>query len=123
MVLGWLLSPSMVEWLIEIQLSNQYDIEKRSLYYMAKSKTQSRFVRHELMSNVRGYSNGESAFLYFTEKIGEAGLYILDEPENSLSPKRQIPIMDSKLSKVRRKKAQALNESLSVRRYEGYNPN
>lgn len=59
----------------------------------ARSKTQSRFVRSELMDNVREYSNGESAFLYFTEKIGENGLYILDEPENSLSPKRQMELM------------------------------
>jgi len=50
--------------------------------------TQSRFVRDELMDNVRTYSNGETAFRYFTETITENGLYILDEPENSLSPAR-----------------------------------
>ncbi len=59
----------------------------------ARSKTQSRFVRSELMDNVREYSNGESAYLYFTEKIGENGLYLLDEPENSLSPKLQTELM------------------------------
>ncbi|MDF2512679.1 MAG: ATP-binding cassette protein, partial [Herbinix sp.] len=47
-----------------------------------------------LMDNVREYSNGESAFIYFSEKIGENGLYLLDEPENSLSPKRQIELMN-----------------------------
>ena len=31
----------------------------------------------------------ESAFFYFTNKIEENGLYLLDEPENSLSPERQ----------------------------------
>lgn len=45
------------------------------------------------MDNVRGYSNGESAFLYFTEKIEKNGLYLLDEPENSLSPMRQMELM------------------------------
>ena len=59
----------------------------------AKSKTQSRFVRNELIDNVREYSNGENAYRYFTEKIGENGLYLLDEPENSLSPRRQIELM------------------------------
>lgn len=58
----------------------------------ARSKTQSKFVRSELMDNVREYSNGESAFKYFTEKMEEDGLYILDEPENSLSPKRQMEL-------------------------------
>jgi predicted ATPase len=59
----------------------------------ARRKTQSRFVRGELIDNVREYSNGESAFRYFTEKIGENGLYLLDEPENSLSPKRQMELL------------------------------
>lgn len=44
------------------------------------------------MDNVREYSNGESAYRYFTESIGENGLYILDEPENSLSPNRQMEL-------------------------------
>ncbi|MEA4962289.1 AAA family ATPase [Lutispora sp.] len=69
------------------------DYEQLKKVNSARSKTQSRFVRHELMDNVREYSNGESAFLYFTEKIAEKGLYILDEPENSLSPKRQMELM------------------------------
>ena len=30
-------------------------------------------------------SNGETAYYYFTQKIGENALYLLDEPENSLS--------------------------------------
>lgn len=59
----------------------------------ARSKSQSRFVGNQLLGNVCGYSNGESAFGYFTEKIGEKGLYILDEPENSLSPMRQMELM------------------------------
>lgn len=59
----------------------------------ARSKTQSKFVRSEVMDNVRERSNGENAFLYFTEKIQGKGLYLLDEPENSLSPKRQIELM------------------------------
>lgn len=60
----------------------------------ARSMTQSRFVRSEVMGNVREFSNGESAFKYFTEKMEEDGLYILDEPENSLSPKRQLELKD-----------------------------
>ena len=75
------------------QMKSMADYEQLKKVNTARSKTQSRFVRNELMDNVREYSNGESAFLYFTEKIGENGLYILDEPENSLSPKRQMELM------------------------------
>lgn len=43
--------------------------------------------------NIREHSNGESAFLYFTDKIKENALYLLDEPENSLSPERQQELL------------------------------
>ncbi|WP_153720248.1 AAA family ATPase [Sporosarcina cascadiensis] len=75
------------------QMKSMGDYEQLKKVNAARSKTQSRFVRNELMDNVKEYSNGESAFLYFTEKIGDNGLYILDEPENSLSPKRQMELM------------------------------
>lgn len=75
------------------QLKSLTDYDKLKKVNKSRSRTQSQFVRSELIDNVREYSNGESAFRYFTEKIGENGLYILDEPENSLSPKRQIELM------------------------------
>lgn len=77
----------------KFQLKSLEDYEQLKKMNTARRKSQSTFVRNELMDNVREYSNGESAFLYFTEKIGENGLYLLDEPENSLSPKRQIELM------------------------------
>lgn len=76
------------------QMKSIADYEQLKKVNLARSKTQSRFVRNKLMDNVREYSNGESAFLYFTQKISENGLYILDEPENSLSPKRQMELME-----------------------------
>jgi predicted ATPase len=77
----------------QFQMKSIEDYEQLKKVNTARSKTQSRFVRNELIDNVREYSNGESAFRYFIEKIGENGLYILDEPENSLSPKRQMELM------------------------------
>ncbi|MGI6684584.1 MAG: AAA family ATPase [Bacillota bacterium] len=74
------------------QMKSIADYEQLKKVNIARSTTQSRFVRNKLISNVREYSNGESAFLYFTEKIGENGLYLLDEPENSLSPERQLEL-------------------------------
>ncbi|MCI9571176.1 MAG: AAA family ATPase [Lachnospiraceae bacterium] len=86
------------EELFEEYLENKYahfqmksleDYEQLRKVHMARRKTQSKYVRNNLMDNVREHSNGESAFLYFSEKIQENGLYLLDEPENSLSPLRQ----------------------------------
>ena len=76
----------------DFQMKSIADYEQLKKVNNARRKTQSRFVRSELIDNVREYSNGESAYRYFTEKIGENGLYILDEPENSLSPKRQMEL-------------------------------
>lgn len=58
----------------------------------ARRQTSSQYVRHRLAKNIREYSNGEQAFLYFSDKIQDNGLYLLDEPENSLSPERQIEL-------------------------------
>ena len=65
------------------------DYDRLKTVNMARSNTQSRYVRKNLMENLSEHSNGESAFLYFTQRIEEDGLYLLDEPENSLSPARQ----------------------------------
>ena len=75
------------------QMKSISDYEELKRINNARRKTQSKFVRSELIDNVREYSNGENAYRYFTEKIEENGLYILDEPENSLSPKRQVELM------------------------------
>ena len=53
------------------------DYEQLKRVNNARRKTQSQFIRSELMDNVREYSNGENA------------LFLLDEPENSLSPAKQ----------------------------------
>ncbi len=69
------------------------DYEQLKRVNMARSKTQSKYVRKRLMDNPREQSNGESAYFYFTNKIQENGLYLLDEPENSLSPQRQQELL------------------------------
>lgn len=69
------------------------DYEELKKVNLLRRKTGSKYVRENLMSNVREISNGESAFMYFTDKIKENGLYILDEPENSLSAARQIELV------------------------------
>jgi len=46
-------------------------------------------------------SNGECAFKYFTDRIDRDALYILDEPENSLSPELVLELSDYLESAVR----------------------
>lgn len=75
------------------QMKSLEDYEELKKVVTVRSKTQSHYVRTKLMDNVREHSNGESAFIYFSNKIKENGLYLLDEPENSLSPERQQELM------------------------------
>ena len=71
------------------QLRSMADYEQLSRVVRARRQTQSRFVREELGTEMRTFSNGESAFARFAQELGENALYLLDEPENSLSVQRQ----------------------------------
>lgn len=68
-------------------LADYDELKKRN---SARRNTQSAFVRQQLGENVRELSNGESANFFFQERIATDALYLLDEPENSLSPQGQI---------------------------------
>ncbi len=78
----------------KFQMHSLEDYEQLKKINSAKSKTQSKYVRANMPDNVREYSNGESALRYFTEHIKEGGLYLLDEPENSLSVEKQIEMAE-----------------------------
>lgn len=74
------------------QLKSIDDYDKLKKQNSARRHTQSAFVRDQLMDNVREQSNGENASFYFKQRIEEDALYLLDEPENSLSAPRQIEL-------------------------------
>ncbi len=76
----------------DFKFKTMQDYEELKLVNAARSKSMSKYVKGELVNNQREYSNGESAFKYFTDNIKENALYLLDEPENSLSPKKQIDL-------------------------------
>ncbi len=57
-----------------------------------RRSTSSQFIRKNLIRNVEERSNGESALAYFVDAIADGGLYLLDEPENSLSPSNQLQL-------------------------------
>lgn len=78
----------------DFKMISMKDYEKLKQVNQARSKTQSRYVRDNLISNIRTNSNGENAYKYFTEKISEDGLFLVDEPENSLSPQMQLELKD-----------------------------
>lgn len=63
-------------------------------YYQKFRKSASKYVRKYVGVDERTYSNGENAFKYFTDAIQPGGLYLLDEPENSLSTEMQLKLVE-----------------------------
>lgn len=78
----------------KFQMKSLDDYEQLKKVVDARSKTQSKYVRDTIENNIIEHSNGESALQYFSEKIKDNGLYLLDEPENSLSPQRQLELLE-----------------------------
>lgn len=70
------------------------DYERWSKTHEARKKsgTQSEYLRARMVRSVEEHSNGESALAFFAEAIEDGGLYLLDEPENSLSPQHQLDL-------------------------------
>ena len=75
-----------------IQLHGLDDYDRWKEVYGVLSNNQSQFVKERLAKNVDMFSNGETAMRYFTEHIDRDAIYLLDEPENSLSIKFQIEL-------------------------------
>lgn len=75
------------------RLESIEDYEKLKKANLARRTSQSQYVKRNVIINAREHSNGESALKFFSESLGENGLYLLDEPENSLSPDKELELM------------------------------
>lgn len=75
------------------QMRSLEDLDRLRQVVEAQRYSGSQYVKKRVMKDIPGRSNGESAFLYFTQEIQENGLYLLDEPENSLSPQLQQELL------------------------------
>jgi len=76
----------------KMQMRSLEDLDELRKVVNAQHHSGSRYVNEQLLRDVPGQSNGESAFAYFTRHIREGGLYLLDEPENSLSASLQLEL-------------------------------
>lgn len=71
---------------------DDYDRWKKVQEVRNRKISQSQYIRSRLIRNVTERSNGESALSVFVDAIHDNALYILDEPENSLSPGNQLEL-------------------------------
>lgn len=61
---------------------------------MKNARSFSSYLTQKLGPIERGYSNGENGMMYLAELIQQEGLYLLDEPENSMSCQFQKNLAD-----------------------------
>lgn len=73
-----------------MQLHSMDDYENYKKHIDVTRKSSSQFVKNHLISNAVMQSNGQSAMHFFISQITEDALFLLDEPENSLSPNMQL---------------------------------
>ena len=87
------LSKEYLETKFSSQSSSFDNYEQIKDSYDSKTKTMSKYVRDRLgNNNIIEQSNGESALMFWEREIKEDSIYILDEPENSLSAENQIKL-------------------------------
>lgn len=79
-----------------IKMRGMDDYEALRTQVLARSKSVSRrqFIKRTVGQEVKLNSNGETALEYFDSKIKNDTLYCMDEPENSLSPRLQIKLVE-----------------------------
>ena len=72
---------------------NYESLEDLSLSVETRKRTQSKFIKSRIEENKKEFSNGQTSLEFFDKELQECGLYLLDEPENSLSPKFQLELV------------------------------
>ncbi len=72
---------------------NYNSLEDLSISVETRKTTQSKFIKSRIEKNEREFSNGQTSLDFFDKELQDGKLYLLDEPENSLSPKFQIELI------------------------------
>lgn len=69
-----------------INFETGYNVEKfNSGMKVRKAKSFNQYLLNTIGKMERGFSNGETALMKLSEAIEQPGIYLLDEPENSMS--------------------------------------
>ena len=71
---------------------DDYERWKMTMEILSPKRSQSSYIRNRVACDVDLHSNGETAMRYFLDRIDEDAVYLLDEPENSLSIEFQIEL-------------------------------
>ncbi|MBQ7308137.1 MAG: AAA family ATPase [Clostridia bacterium] len=86
-----------------IKFNGLEDYEALRLQVLSRKKSLSRrnFVKKLVGNELKLNSNGETALEFFDKNLKENAIYLLDEPENSLSPKMCLQLKELLEEKAR----------------------
>ncbi|MBE6692766.1 MAG: ATP-binding cassette domain-containing protein [Ruminococcaceae bacterium] len=73
---------------------DDYERWKTAMEILSPKRSQSSYIKKRVAQDIKLNSNGETAMRYFLERIDEDAVYLLDEPENSLSVEFQIQLAE-----------------------------
>ena len=71
---------------------DDYERWSTTMEIISPKRSQSSYIKKRVARDIDLHSNGETALRYFLERIDEDAVYLLDEPENSLSIEFQIEL-------------------------------
>ena len=75
-----------------INFETGYNVEKYSRCFQIMKSSLNRFLLNNIGKMERSFSNGETALMKLSELLEAPGLYLLDEPENSMSCEFQMEL-------------------------------
>lgn len=76
----------------QFRMSSLDDYDRLKKYADVASGSKSDYIREHGIRNIDERSNGEEALRLFSEQIEDHAIYLLDEPENSLSAQNQLKL-------------------------------
>lgn len=76
----------------DFQYKSLEDYEDLKKINSTRRLSATKYVKNTAGTKSREFSNGENALNYFEKELQQGNLYILDEPENSLSPRYQYEL-------------------------------
>ena len=77
-----------------INLEDRRSVEEFNDFYTMRKSSYTQYLKKTIGEVEPSYSNGETGLLYLIEQIAEPGLYLLDEPENSMSCETQLKLVE-----------------------------
>ena len=76
----------------KIQFNSLDELDMLKTQNDARKKTASSFINERIDKKIEQFSNGETSLSYYNETFEAKNMYLLDEPENSLSPLFQLEL-------------------------------